>query len=259
MSAGFQIASLRGWFLQRRSRAMNCAMARELLPGYLDDALPERSAAQMHARLGRHLDECLDCRMELQRYRALSRMMSGMHPAAPPAHLGVAIRAAVSRVRATSGFTGRMRRWKTRLELLLDNILEPLAVPATGGLAAALVVFGIVYQVLGVGMPLRAANTDSPTNLLQPARLETLAGFETASLAQADLAGEQHGLLVEATVNAEGQAVDYRVLSGQVDAAMRRQLDQVVLFSRFRPQMNFGRPTSGGRVVLSFSQIRVHG
>jgi hypothetical protein len=66
-------------------------------------------------------------------------------------------------------------------------------------------------------------------------------------------------LLVEATVNAEGQAVDYRVLSGRVDAAMRRQLDQVVLFSRFRPQMNFGRPTSGGRVVLSFSQIRVHG
>jgi hypothetical protein len=33
----------------------------------------------------------------------------------------------------------------------------------------------------------------------------------------------------------------------------------VVLFSRFRPQMNFGRPTSGGRVVLSFSRIRVHG
>ena len=238
---------------------MNCAAARELLPGYLDGALPERSGAEMRARLGRHLDECVDCRMELQRYRALSGMMAGLRPAAPPPELGVAIRAAVSRVRATSGFAGRMRRCKTRLELLLDNILEPLAVPATGGLLAALLVFGIVYQVLGVGMPLRAANTDSPTNLLQPARLETLAGFETASLAQGDLAGEQHGLLVEATVNAQGQAVDYRVLSGRVDAAMRRQLDQVVLFSRFRPQMNFGRPTSGGRVVLSFSQIRVRG
>jgi len=238
---------------------MNCAAARELLPGYLDGALPERSGAQTHARLGRHLDECVACRTELQRYRALSRVMSGLHSAAPPAELGVAIRAAVSRARVNSGFAGRTRRWKTRLELLLGNILEPLAVPASGGLVAALVVFGIVYQVLGVGMPLRAANADSPTNLLQPARLEMLAGFETASLAQADRAGQQHGLLVEATVNAQGQAVDYRVLSGQVDTAMRRQLDQVVLFSRFRPQMNFGRPTSGGRVVLSFSQIRVHG
>jgi hypothetical protein len=145
------------------------------------------------------------------------------------------------------------------VELLLDHILEPLAVPATGGLLAALVVFGIVYQVLGVGMPLRSARADSPTNLLQPARLEALAGFEMASLAEAGHPDEQHGLVVEATVNAAGQAVDYRVLSGQVDASMRRQLDQVVLFSRFRPQMNFGRPTSGGRVVLSFAQVRVRG
>jgi hypothetical protein len=238
---------------------MDCAAARELLPGYLDGALPERSGAQTHARLGRHLDECVACRMELQRYRALSRMLAGVRPPAPPAELGVAIRAAVSRVRVNSGFSGRMRRCKTRLELILDNILEPLALPASGGLVAALVVFGIVYQFLGAGLPLRAARADSPTNLLQPARLEAMAGFETASLSQADRAGEQHGLLVEATVNAEGQAVDYRVLSGQVDAAMRRQLDQVVLFSRFRPQLNFGRPTSGGRVVLSFSQIRVRG
>jgi anti-sigma factor RsiW len=259
MSAGFQIASLRAWFLQRRFRPMNCVAARELLPGYLDGALPERSAEKMHARLGRHLDECLACRMELQRYRALSRMLANAGPAAPPADLGVAIRSAVSRARANSGFSGRRRRLKTRLELVLGNILEPLALPAGGGLVAALVVFGIVYQVLGVGMPRGAARTDSPTNLLQPARLETLAGFETASLSQADRAGEQHGLLVEATVNAQGQAVDYRVISGQVDAAMLRQLDQVVLFSRFRPQLNFGRPTSGGRVVLSFSQIRVRG
>jgi hypothetical protein len=267
MSAGFHITSLRGRLLQWRSRALtramtheiNCDEARDLLPGYLDGALPERSAAQTHARLGRHLDSCKACRVELQRYRALSRVMAGLQPAAPPAELGVAIRSAVSRVRATGSFSGRLHRWASRVELLLDNILEPLAVPATGGLLAALLVFGIVYQVLGVGLPLRAARPDSPTNLLQPARLVTLAGFETASLSQADLAGEQHGLLVEATVNAEGQAVDYRVLSGQVDAAMRRQLDQVVLFSRFRPQMNFGRPTSGGTVVLSFSQIRVRG
>jgi anti-sigma factor RsiW len=238
---------------------MNCADVRDLLPGYLDGALPERCSQQVHERLGRHLDSCASCRVELQRYRELSRVMAGLRRAEPPAELGVAIRAAVSRVRATGGFAGRMRLWAARLELLLDNILEPLAVPATGGLLAALLVFGIVYQVLGVGMPLRAASADSPTNLLQPARLLTLAGFETASLSQADLAGKQHGLLVEATVNAEGQAVDYRVLSGQVDEAMRRQLDQVVLFSRFRPQMNFGRPTSGGRVVLSFSQIRVRG
>jgi hypothetical protein len=38
-----------------------------------------------------------------------------------------------------------------------------------------------------------------------------------------------------------------------------RQLDLVLLFSPFRPQMSVGRFTSGGRVVLSFSDISVRG
>jgi len=68
-----------------------------------------------------------------------------------------------------------------------------------------------------------------------------------------------HALLVEVTVNAEGQAVYYRILAGPDNATVSRQLDLVLLFSRFRPQMSFGRFTSGGRVVLSFSDISVRG
>jgi hypothetical protein len=60
-------------------------------------------------------------------------------------------------------------------------------------------------------------------------------------------------------VNADGQAVSYRVISGQVDQIVQHELDQVLFFSRFRPQMSFGRPTSGGRVLLSFNEIRVRG
>jgi len=60
-------------------------------------------------------------------------------------------------------------------------------------------------------------------------------------------------------VNAQGEMVNYHILAGPTDLAVRRQLEQVLLFSRFRPQMSFGRPTPGGRVVLSFSEIRVKG
>ena len=142
---------------------------------------------------------------------------------------------------------------------MLENIFEPLALPATGGILVALLVFVVVYQVLGVGMPVSAATPDSPTNLLQPARLEALAGFQMSRLEEMTRTGGQHPLLVEAMVNADGQAVSYRVISGDVDENMQRELDQVLFFSRFRPQMSFGRPTSGGRVILSFSQIRVRG
>jgi Putative zinc-finger len=237
---------------------MKCAQVRRLLPGYLDGALPESVGARGHARVGRHLEDCAECRNELHRYLQVSMMMAAAVPLVPPDDLGVRVRVAVSRARAEAGFAARMARWKTRAKLLLEDILEPLALPAAGGVLAALVVFVMVYQFLGAGVPLSAATTDLPTNLLQPARLEELAGFQMSGLDEMSHAG-QNTLLVEATVDADGEATSYRVISGPVDPSVRRQLDQVMLFSRFRPQMSFGRPTSGGRVILSFSKIRVRG
>lgn len=238
---------------------MTCSRVMRLLPGYLDGALPESLGREGHASIGSHLETCPSCRRELERYRRIQRMMSEAVRPSPPADLGVRIRLAVSSARARGDLGSRMRRVKDRLAVVLENIFEPLALPATGGIVVALLVFALVYQVLGVGMPVGAATPDSPTNLLQPARLETLAGFQMSKLEEMTRTGGQHPLLVEAMVNADGQAVRYRVISGQVDVNMQRELDQVLFFSRFRPQMSFGRPTSGGRVILSFSQIRVRG
>ena len=211
-----------------------------------------------HAPVREHLEFCVDCRQELERYRKLSLLMSRVERSAPPPDLPVRIRVGVSQARATGGWAGRLRRLRSRAHLILENILEPLALPATGGVAAALLTFAIVYQVLVVGMPLGAVPNDLPTNLLQPARLESLAPFPVPGLEESGRTGP-HALLVEATVNAQGEVVNYQILAGPDDRVVRRQLDQVLLFSRFRPQMSFGRPTPGGRVVLSFSEIRVKG
>jgi len=238
---------------------MTCRRIVRLLPGYLDGALPERLGSEGHSDIASHLETCLSCRRELERYRHIQRVMSVSNRPTPPADLGVRIMLAISNARALGSFGARLRRTKDHLELLLKNIFEPLALPATGGIVVALLVFALVYQVLGTGMPVSAATPDSPTNLLQPARLEVLAGFQMSKLEEMTRTGGQHPLLVETMVNADGQAVSYRVISGQLDENMQRELDQVLFLSRFRPQMSFGRPTSGGRVILSFSQIRVHG
>lgn len=238
---------------------MTCRRIVRMLPGYLDGALPERQASEAHSTIASHLEACPSCRRELERYRRVQHMISVAGRPSPPADLGVRILLAISNARAFGGFGGRLRRAGDRFELFLKNIFEPLALPATGGIVVALLVFALIYQVLGTGMPVGAATPDSPTNLLQPARLETLAGFQMSKLEEMTRTGGQHPLLVEAMVSADGQAVSYRVISGQVDASMQRELDQVLFLSRFRPQMSFGRPTSGGRVILSFSQIRVRG
>ena len=229
---------------------MTCWTIREHLPGYLDGALPSSQRKPINA----HLDFCADCRRELERYRKLSRLMGRLERVAPPADLAVRIRVAASLARNRKAWW--RRSWESAL-LVLENILEPLALPATGGVMAAMLAFAIVLQTLFVGVPVGAVPNDVPTNLLQPARLLSLSPF-----AMADTGESTTGpglLLIEATVNENGDAVGYRILSGPDTPEVRKQLDHMMIFTRFRPQMSFGRPVPGGRVVLSFSEIRVRG
>jgi hypothetical protein len=235
-----------------------CALVRRWLPGYVDGAMSDAGGLNFRSRVARHLDRCARCRAELQRYQALSRMLMDLPPAEPAEELGISIRLAVSRARETAGVKARLARYRTRMQLALEHVIEPLLLPVMGGALVALVLFGFVFPILGGGRQLAGTRPDLPLTLMQPARLETLAGFPIPVLDEAASRERPQGLLVEAMVNDQGQAVEYRVLGAPVDPGMQRQLDRVVLFSRFRPQMNFGRPTSG-RIVLGFSQVLVRG
>ena len=237
---------------------MECKRVHQLLPGYLDGALPSGGEFETHSTVGHHLAACRDCREELQRYLELSSLMSQVQRPVPPQDLALRIRVAAAQRLSENDWLHLARRIHTRATLFLENILEPLALPATGGLAVALVVFALVSQFLGGGAPLRGLTPDLPTDLLQPAQLEALAPFPVVGLGERVHAGA-HALFIDATVNAQGQAVSYKILAGPDDPFVRRQLDQVLLFSRFRPQMNFGRPTPGGHVILNFSNIHVIG
>jgi hypothetical protein len=237
---------------------VNCEKVRELLPGYLDGAVMTGARSNGHVSIGQHLESCGECREELRAYQAMSSMMSSVQRPVPPRDLALKIRVAAAQRLSDRTWLHHALRTQTRIEMVLKNILEPLAIPATGGFTVAFVVFVLVCQVLGLGEPLRAGSNDSPTNLLQPARLEALAPFPITGLEESGHAGP-HALLVETTVNSEGEAVSYRILAGPDSETVRRQLDLVLLFSRFRPQMSFGRFTSGGRVVLSFSDISIRG
>jgi hypothetical protein len=237
---------------------VNCEKVRLLLPGYLDGAVMTGARSDAHVNIGQHLESCGDCREELRAYQVMSSIMSGLQRPVPPADLSLKIRVAAAQRLSDRTWLHYALRAQTHLDLILKNILEPLAIPATGGFTVAFVVFVLVCQLLGLGVPLGAVTNDSPTNLLQPARLEALAPFPITGLEESGHAGP-HALLVEATVNSEGEAVSYRILAGPDTDTVRRQLDLVLLFSRFRPQMSFGRFTSGGRVVLSFSDISIRG
>ena len=223
---------------------MNCQEAARHLPGYLDGAIE----AQTQYRLREHLDSCYPCRRESEQYRLMSRALANLEPVAAPADLALKIRIRASK----APWKVTLHRIRSRVSIIFDNILAPLAIPATGGVLTALCVFVLILQSMLVGVPMGGVvENDLPLNFVQPAYLESLGPIPAPTF--------EDGLTLEATVNARGQEVDYRILSGPNDSVVTRQLDQMLLLSRFRPRLTNGLPTNGGHVVLNFHAIRVRG
>jgi hypothetical protein len=240
---------------------MSCKTVQTRLAGYLDDALENATGLEERRDIGRHLDLCESCREELQRYRRLSVLLSRVPSAVPPADLAIRIKVAAAKVQETEGWARRWQRIKDRCEILLDNVFRPLTVPATGGLFSAFIIFAFVLHMMLPGITVQADPNDIPTGLLQPAELISLSGYPDAVVAEMqhpDLE-LQRDLLVDVTVDANGQMTTYSIISGSDAPEVRHRLDQMLIFSRFRPMLSFGRPTAGGHVVLSFSAIHVRG
>lgn len=232
---------------------MNCYQARRRLAGYLDGGV----GGGERARLSVHLDSCDSCRRDLNDYWLLVTRLANVERVAPPADLALRIRVEASFGR--SRWLPVTRLW-SRAVMAFRNILEPLAVPAAGGIITALAVFALLVQNVLVGVPVGGiVPNDLPLNLVQPAQLESLAPFPVPGIAEPNDQVSSGPLLLEATLNANGEVLFYHIISGPDDVAVKRQIDQVLMFSHFRPQLGFGRPMDGGRVLLNFSGVHVHG
>lgn len=229
---------------------MTCREVGRHLPGYLDGAMSTERHSVVHA----HLSDCSSCRADLEAYSRLSRVLAEAIPVAPPKDLAMRIRVQASRAQYLPS-----RRFWGRASIFFDNILRPLAVPATGGLLTAAFAFVFLVQNLIVGIPMGNIPNDLPTELIQPAQLESLAPFPAPGILTGGNGAGAGLLTVEATLNAQGNVAGYRILTGPTDATVRHQIDEILIFSRFQPQLTFGRPTAGGRVVISFSEVRVRG
>jgi hypothetical protein len=238
---------------------MTCDRVHRRLAGYLDDASVSAARSAERVAIRQHLENCEPCREELQRYRKLAVLMSRVPRAVPPADLAVKIKVAASQLQPTLDWRGRWEWVKHRTEVLMDNVFRPLTVPATGGFFSAIVIFVFVLHMMLPGITVQADPNDVPTVLLQPAELISLSDMPASAEMQHPDVGLQHEVLVDVRVDAQGQMSTYEIIDGPDTPAMRHHLDQILLFSRFRPMMSFGRPTPGGHVVLSFSAVHVRG
>ena len=223
---------------------MKCGEAKEFLSPYLDGAV---TGAEMQA-VQQHLDRCAACMREYRSLRRTQQLLTSVGRVQAPADLGLKLRLAISREAALA----RRPRFEG-LRVRVENTVNAFMVPATAGLACALVIFGLVTAILAMPGPLQANNQDVPTMLSTGPELQQSVFGSTLSSMNTD------SLVIEAYVDRNGRVQDYKILSDPGESQeLLPQVKRMLIFTTFRPAMSMGRPISS-RAVLSFSRISVRG
>ena len=222
---------------------MTCTQSKSMLSAYLDGVL---TGKQMQA-LDQHLGQCPVCDHEYQSLRRTQAVLAGMGPARAPEDLSLKLRLAISHEAAR-----RERPHFGILILHIDNALRAFMVPATTGLVATILVFGVLIGLLTSPPPVHANASDVPLMFATEPELQPSSfGFTMGAV------GED-SLVIEAYVDANGRILDYRILSGSQNPKDLRELKNMLILTTFRPATWMGTPRPG-TAILSFSKISVKG
>jgi len=220
---------------------MNCSQYRSLFSPYLDGRLNGRQMRD----LSDHLAGCETCTREYTLLGETQRVVSSLGPQKAPPELALKLKVALSHEAA------RMRsRSFAGLQVRLENAMQAFMVPATAGVLSAVVFFGLLIGLFA--LPVQA-NNDVPTMLYTPPVLAQSPFSNGMERIDAD------SIVIEAYIDANGRVQDYRILSAPNESdEIKPQLENMLIFTTFRPATAFGQPTNG-RAILSFSKINVKG
>jgi len=221
---------------------MKCSQAKPLFSPYLDGAV---TGTQMMA-LREHLDTCDVCLGQYTSLRQTQQLVAAVGRHKAPHDLPLKLRLAISREVAQS-----RDLYLSGLRIRIEHALQVFMVPATAGLASAVLTFGFLMGVLA--LPLQAGRPDVPLMLNTAPQLEQSAFGNALSSIKDD------SLVIEAYVDSNGRVEDYRVLSNPEEPKdLPPQVKNMLIFTTFRPATFMGRPTAG-KAVLSFSKVSVKG
>jgi hypothetical protein len=189
--------------------------------------------------------------------QTLARVLRKLPRRVPPAELRSNLRVIASRARqeAARG-PAESPVWLVRFELFSKNLMRPLAIPFAGGIFSTVVAFSMW---LSTGATVHASNGfDIPIPLTsRRAQITTLVTKDPSVQKTAPI--QAYGLddvVVDVTIDGSGGMVGYTIVSGNVkqDETLKRQIDTVLLLTKFNPAKTLGTPVEG-KIRLSLSAL----
>ena len=222
---------------------MTCMQSKSMLSAYLDGAV---TGKQMQV-LDRHLRECSACQSEYESLRHTQLVLARLGPARVPEDLSLKLRLAISHE------ASRLRTSQIgNLILHVQNALRAFMVPATTGLVATVLVFGVLIGLLTSPPPVHANASDVPLMFSTDPELQPSSfGFSMGVTSE-------DSLVIQAYVDANGRVQDYRIIAGSQSPRDIHELRNMLVLTTFRPATWMGMPRPG-TAILSFSKISVKG
>lgn len=230
---------------------MDCQDVNLILSAFVDGHVVETERWLVSA----HLESCPDCALRHEQLIAVRGSLRSLPARRVPPMLALSLRISASREAARrrrfEGAIGRMKAWAEDFIIHANNMMRPLALPAAGGLASAVLFFSLMMtNFQGI---IRAHPNDVPTVLATGATVKSSLDFTLAA----------NEIVLDVFVDEQGRVIDYSFPEGYGalnTSATRRMLENSLLFTRFEPATMFGQPTSGWvRVSLRRSEIDVQG
>jgi hypothetical protein len=200
-----------------------------------------------------------ESRMLLRDDQELEAALRALPRVSPPG-LTTSLRVLASRERqrrmtAQRGRWGRLTAWSDRLALHAANLMRPLALPLAGGVFSAVVLFGVMLGSTLSAPASTSSDFDVPTMLTTSPSVKGMGPISTWD--------ESDVVVVDVSLDDQGRMIDYAIVSGAAvlqDAALRRRLENKLLFTEFRPGTAFGVPTTSRLCVrVGASRVEVKG
>ncbi len=225
---------------------MNCHNVQQSLSAHLDGWL----TADELRHVSLHLRQCRDCAVVAEQLARVRQAVGRLPARTVPPELTTVLRVIASRELARRQVRRSMMAYLSgRFKLWTDNLMRPLALPLAGGLISALVLF--VMLVPSILLHRNQIINDVPIfKVYREATVTSPAPF-----------GFSDEFVLEVMIDPRGQMVDYSITSGPEligNPALRRSIENTLLFTDFSPATTFGQPTAS-RIFVSFrrSQINV--
>jgi hypothetical protein len=229
---------------------MSCENVQEQISSLLDRRIPADEQENVLA----HIDSCRDCGAQYESMQKLREGLRSMNAAPMPVGLTARLRVLASHEQARQtvrvNLTARTREWRSRIKLVSDNLMRPVALPFAGGLLSAMLLFTMLVPSLSFAHNFFGDDPPSAIFTYPDGKVVGAVGYipkiEFSSTPRSD-----NDTVLELTIDERGRVADYSVQNGQLTPDMK----SMILWSTFTPATVFGQPTWSKVQVYFHSDI----